>query len=180
MKNVVNHPNLVSCICGTSVLTCVPVFFKFIFNWRIMLYNVVFLSAVQQYESVIKCTYIPSLLSLPRHPHPTPLGHPGAQIGPPVLCSSFPPALCVTLDSVCMSVLLSQFVLPSPSPAVSTSLYSMSAPLFLPCRQVHQYHFPQFRLCTFLFYFIFKLYNIVLVLPNIKMNPPQVYLCSPS
>ena len=28
--------------------------------------------------------------------------------------------------------------------------------------------------------FIFKLYNIVLVLPNIEMNPPQVYLCSPS
>ena len=31
-----------------------------------------------------------------------------------------------------------------------------------------------------LFYFIFKLYIIVLVLPNIKMNPPQVYMCSPS
>ena len=30
------------------------------------------------------------------------------------------------------------------------------------------------------FYFIFKLYNIVLVLPNNEMNPPQVYLCSPS
>ena len=30
------------------------------------------------------------------------------------------------------------------------------------------------------FYFIFKLYNIVLVLPNIEMNPPQVYICSPS
>ena len=26
------------------------------------------------------------------------------------------------------------------------------------------------------FYFIFKLYIIVLVLPNIKMNPPQVYI----
>ena len=26
----------------------------------------------------------------------------------------------------------------------------------------------------FKFYFIFKLYNIVLVLPNIKMNPPAV------
>src|SRR5574340_294162 len=25
------------------------------------------------------------------------------------------------------------------------------------------------------FYFIFKLYNIVLVLPNIDMNPPQVW-----
>ena len=29
----------------------------------------------------------------------------------------------------------------------------------------------------FFFYFIFKLYIIVLVLPNIKMNPPQVYMC---
>ena len=33
---------------------------------------------------------------------------------------------------------------------------------------------------TILFFFFFKLYNIVLVLPNIEMNPPQVYLCSPS
>ena len=30
------------------------------------------------------------------------------------------------------------------------------------------------------FFFFFKLYIIVLVLPNIKMNPPQVYMCSPS
>ena len=31
-----------------------------------------------------------------------------------------------------------------------------------------------------LFYFIFKLYKMVLVLPNIEMNLPQVYMCSPS
>ena len=31
-----------------------------------------------------------------------------------------------------------------------------------------------------LIYFIFKCYNIVMVLPNIEMNPPQVYMCSPS
>ena len=30
----------------------------------------------------------------------------------------------------------------------------------------------------FKFYFIFKLYIIVLVLPDIKMNLPQVYMCS--
>ena len=30
------------------------------------------------------------------------------------------------------------------------------------------------------FYFIFKLHNIVLVLPNMEMNVPQVYMCSPS
>ena len=34
--------------------------------------------------------------------------------------------------------------------------------------------------CFCFFNFIFKLYIIVLVLPNIKMNPPQVYMCSPS
>ena len=39
--------------------------------------------------------------------------------------------------------------------------------------------FPSF-IYFFKFYFIFKLYNIVLVLPNIKMNPPQVYMCFPS
>ena len=32
----------------------------------------------------------------------------------------------------------------------------------------------------FFFKFYFKLYNIVLVLPYIEMNPPQVYMCSPS
>ena len=34
-------------------------------------------------------------------------------------------------------------------------------------------------LLYYFFNFIFKLYNIVLVLPNIEMNPLQVYLCSP-
>ena len=35
-------------------------------------------------------------------------------------------------------------------------------------------------LCFFFkFYFIFKLYITVLDLPNIKMHPPQVYMCSP-
>ena len=42
-----------------------------------------------------------------------------------------------------------------------------------------------FIFCFFLFfffkfYFIFKLYITVLVLPNIKMILPQVYMCSPS
>ena len=36
------------------------------------------------------------------------------------------------------------------------------------------------HLFFFKFNFIFKLYNIVLVLPNIEMNLPWVYMCSPS
>ena len=39
----------------------------------------------------------------------------------------------------------------------------------------------QFKKCVFFkFYFIFKLYKIVLVMPTIIMNLPQVYMCSPS
>ena len=38
----------------------------------------------------------------------------------------------------------------------------------------------EFYFFYYLFYFIFKLYIIVLALPNIKMNPPQVYMYSPS
>ena len=34
------------------------------------------------------------------------------------------------------------------------------------------------KLKFYFFNFIFILYKIVLVLPNIKMNPPQVYMCS--
>ena len=47
---------------------------------------------------------------------------------------------------------------------------------------ISQVSTPFFREIHFLkkFYFIFKVYNIVLVLPNIEMNPPQVYMCSPS
>ena len=42
------------------------------------------------------------------------------------------------------------------------------------------FRFVTFFLTGFKFYFIFELYNIVLVLPNIEMNPPQVYPRSPS
>ena len=41
-------------------------------------------------------------------------------------------------------------------------------------------HYSFFFLIVFFLIFIFKLYIIVLVLPNIKMNLPQVYMCSPS
>ena len=44
----------------------------------------------------------------------------------------------------------------------------------------YQYYYGLMPTFIFFFNFIFKLYIIVLVLPNIKMNPPQVYMCSPS
>ena len=52
-------------------------------------------------------------------------------------------------------MLHSQFIPSSPSPAVSTSLFSMSASLFLPCRQVHQYHFSRFHIYAFTIRYLF-------------------------
>ena len=47
---------------------------------------------------------------------------------------------------------------------------------------VFVFWFLMFLVLYFFFNLIlfFKLYIIVLVLPNIKMNPPQAYMCSPS
>ena len=41
------------------------------------------------------------------------------------------------------------------------------------------FHQVYYRSCTFSFFFLYFI-NIVLVLPYINMNPPQVYTCSPS
>ena len=50
------------------------------------------------------------------------------------------------------------------------------------CRRIDAFELWCWRRLFFFFNFILflKLYNIVLVLPNIEMNPPQVYMCSPS
>ena len=85
-------------------------------------------------------TYIPSLLNLPPNPHTTEY-----QAKLPVLYSSFPLALYFKHGSVNISTLLSQFVPPSPSPTVSTSPFSVSPSLLLPCKYVHLDHFSRFH-----------------------------------
>ena len=71
---------------------------------------------------------------------------------------------------------------PVPSGATSAALHILLLhsfgwiPKYIKIRKLDIFFF----LFFFKFYFIFKLYIIVLVLPNIKMNPPQAYMCSPS
>ena len=82
-------------------------------------------------------TYVPSLSSLPPTPPPTPVSPPGHHRAPgwaPVLYGSCPLAIYFTHGNVHISMLLSQSALPSASPAVSTSPFSMSVSLFLPCK----------------------------------------------
>ena len=64
-------------------------------------------------------------------------------------------------------------LLPPPSPYHPSGLSQCTSPK-------HPVSCIEPGLATMAFYFIFKLYNIVLVLPNIEMDPPQVYMCSPS
>ena len=99
-----------------------------------LLYNIVLVSGTQHRESVI-IIYI-YVLSLPllTPTHPTT----GSSQWAPgwVLCaaySHFQQTIYFTQDSSYVSMLLSQFVPPSSSPAVSTRLFSIFTSLFLPC-----------------------------------------------
>ena len=59
-------------------------------------------------------------------------------------------------------------------------IYIIKYWLYVPCYTIYPCSFAPPPFFFFKFYFIFKLYIIVLVLPNIKMNPPRVYMCPPS
>ena len=81
-------------------------------------------------------TYIPFLLALcptTNLLHPTSVGHHRAQSWVPRGIQRLPTSY-LTHGCVYMSILLSQFILHALSPAVSTSLFSVSASLFLLCK----------------------------------------------
>ena len=135
--------------------------FKFIFNWRIMLYNIVLVPAVQQHESAIGIHIFPSSwASSHPTPHPSPLGHHKALSW--VSCAiQLLPTCYFTQGSEYMSMLLSQFVPLSPSLTVSISLFSMfvslptlqissSVSIFLDSIYMHIY----FHMSTLTFLFL--------------------------
>ena len=116
----------------------------------------------------------PHISSLLRLPHTLPI--PPLQVITKhradllALCSSFPLAIHFTFGSVYMSMPRSHFIPASPSSPVSSSPFSMSASLFLPCHQVYQYRFFRFHICAlaygiFLFLTYFTLYDRLYVHP---------------
>ena len=122
------------------------------------------------------CISSPSWASL-LCPHATPSRSSQRLAGLPGLYSNSPPAICFTRDSVYTPMLLSQFILPSPSPAVSTSLFSTSVSSILPSKQVHQYHFSRFhRNALIYFVFSFWLTSFCIIgscyLTTTDSNPP--------
>ena len=87
----------------------------------------------------------------------------------PVLCSSFPLAICFTYGNVYISLQLSRFIPPSLSPTGSISLFFMSKSLFLPCKQVDQYHFSRFHIYALIYNICFSLSDFTLY------NRPQIH-----
>ena len=83
-------------------------------------------SAIQQHASAANA-HVP-----PPAAHPTGLGHHRARSS---RAGQRVPWWCTHVSAN------SQFVPPSPSPAPFTSPFSTSVSIFLPCKEVHQYHF---------------------------------------
>ena len=134
--------------------------------WRII---VVLVSALQHHESVITlcvcvCVCNESKLCMyPLHleppPKSTPPGHHRVPGWAPGVIYQLPRSyLFHTQQYIYTSILLSQFV----PRAVSTSAFSMSVFLFLPCRWVHQYHFPGFHIYALIYYICFSLNYLTL------------------
>ena len=117
--------------CGTHL--CASLLFSSKnFNWRIIALQccVGFCHTITESATSIHMS-LPSWTSLLPTPRSRLLQSTVFEL--PVLHRSFQLAVCFTYRNGHVSALLSQFAPPSP-PAVSTSLSSVSASLFLPCK----------------------------------------------
>ena len=123
-----------------------------------MLYNVALVSAIYQHESDIGIHMsLPSGTSLSSHL--TPLGSQSTTLCFLHYYNNFPLPIYFTHSNVYVSMLLSQFVSPSPSPAVSINLFSEF--VFLSCKEVHQYQFSRFQVYVLIYGICFSLSDLL-------------------
>ena len=105
----------------------------FIFNWKTIGYNTVLVSTIYQYESAIGIYWSPP--SWPSFPlHPMPLGCHRALGLSSVHHKTNSHWLSILHMVMYMLQCHSQFAPPSPSPTVSTSLFSVSSSPLRPCK----------------------------------------------
>ena len=121
---------------------CFSCFSFFFFNWRKITspYCVGFCHTTTWIRH--KHTHITSLLSFPASPHPALLGHHRAPSRVPCVIWQLSAAVDFAHGRAFMWMLLSPF------PTVSTSLFFTSASPFLPGKWVHQHHFSKGALIT--------------------------------
>ena len=121
-----------------KVVTSTLFFILFIFNWKII--------ASQHCAGFChtstwishRYTYIPPSWTSLSPPTPSPhQAIPEHETELPESYIKLLPAIYFPYGNVCVPVLPSPFILPSPSPAVCTRLSSVSASPLLPCKYVH-------------------------------------------
>ena len=79
----------------------------------------------------------------------------------PASYSKFPLCIYVTYGNICVSMLLFQFVPPSPSPTVSTSLFSTSASPVLPCKQILPCYLSRLHIYALIYNIYFSLSGLL-------------------
>ena len=91
---------------------------------------------------------LPPLLA----PHPTPVGRHRSPGWAPSVTQPLPPSYLFYTWKCLHVMLLSQFVPPSPFPAVSTSLFSSSVSPFFSCKMINQYYFSRFHIYVLIYW----------------------------
>ena len=93
--------------------------------------------------------------------HPQPLSHSSKSSQNtswvPCIIQQVPTSYLLYMQSIHMSVLIFQCILPSPFPLVSMCLSSASASLSLACKPVHLYYFPRFHIYVLIYNICFPL-----------------------
>ena len=117
-----------------------------------------FLTCINMNQSQVYICFFP--IKAPSQPIPPLYVVTEHQVEFPMVISNFPLAICFTNGNVYISLLLSQFIPPSPAPAMSISLFSMSESLLYHFKQVHQYHFSRFYLYALIYDTCFSLSDL--------------------
>ena len=100
---------------------------------RILEWVAISFSNNKRESAIIMHTCLPSGIPLPSL-HPIPPGHCRMPDWAPCAHSDFSPAIHLKPESISLVMLFSPFIPLSPSPTVSTSLFSTSVLPFLPCK----------------------------------------------
>ena len=120
------------------------------FNWRLITLQYCSGSAIHWHESAMGVHVSPIL-----NPPPTSFPLPSLEVIPSALAlSTVYPGLviCFTYGNKHVSMLFSQIMPPSPSPAESKSLFFTSVSLLLSCIYGHCYHLSKFHIYALIYY----------------------------
>ena len=91
----------------------------------------------------------------------------------PVSCIKLGLVIYFTYGNIHVSMLFSQFILPSPSPTESKSLFFISVSLLLPCIYDHHYHLSKFHIYVLIYCIGVFLSDLLHSYNRLQFHPPH-------